>query len=171
VPTLAVNPSVISAGQRVTVTYRGTPGDTLSVWSKTQPATAYSRIGAVTLDANGVGSTSHAPHKSTRIMARSADGRASAQPLIQVRSVASINVRRVAARTFTFTGTVSPALSGRLVNLYRNGVLVAQGRTNGSGVYLIRKTLGAGTFDFSVRTANDTYNLGATSRTVRTRIS
>jgi hypothetical protein len=165
-----VSPTVINAGQRVTVTYRGTPGDTISVWSKTQPALMFSRIATVTLDANGFGSTSHAPHKNTRIAATSSDGKPSARPLIQVRSVASFNVRRVAVRTFTFTGTVSPALTGRLVSLYRNGVLVAQGRTSSSGVYVIRKTLAAGTFDFHVKTGNDTYNLGATSRTARIRI-
>jgi hypothetical protein len=54
------------------------------------------------------------------------------------------------------------------VNIYRNGVLVALGRTNASGVYAITATLARGTFDFRARTGNDAYNLPATSRTVRT---
>jgi hypothetical protein len=103
-------------------------------------------------------------------MATSSDGKASGQPLIQVRSLASLNARRDAARTFTFTGSVVPVLAGRLVSLYRNGLLIAQARTNSAGIYVMRKTLTAGTFDFQVRTANDTYNLGTTSRTARVRI-
>jgi hypothetical protein len=87
-----------------------------------------------------------------------------------VRSLASLNIHRDTVRTFTFTGTISPALTGRLVSLYRNGVLLAQARTNTSGVYVIRRTLAAGTFDFAVKTGNDTYNLGVSSRSIRNRI-
>ena len=61
-------------------------------------------------------------------------------------------------------------LNGRLVSLYRNGVLIAQARTNSAGVYTIRKTLAPGTFDFQLKTGNDTYNLGTTSRSARIRI-
>lgn len=162
-PTLSLAPSVISAGQRVTVTYYGTPGTTLQILSKTQPATAYSVIRSVTLDASGYGSTSHAPTKNTRIMAKTPGGLSSLQPLIQVRSVASLNAQRVSTRTYTFSGRVYPALNGRLVSLYRNGSLVAQARTDASGIYTVKRTLGAGTFSFQARTANDTYNLGTTS--------
>jgi hypothetical protein len=162
-PTVTLGQSIISAGQRVVVTYHGTPNTTLQILSKTQPATAYSVISAVALDADGVGSTSHAPTKNTRIMARTAGGLSSLQPLIQVRSVASINAKRVGVRTYTFTGRVYPALNGRLVSLYRNGALVAQGRTDASGIYTITKLLAKGTFSFQVRTANDTYNLGTSS--------
>lgn len=160
---MTLGSSIISAGQRVTVTYRGAPSTTLQIMSKTQPATAYSVIGAVALDANGIGSTSHAPSKNTRIMAKTAGGLASLQPLIQVRSVASINARRVGPRTYTFSGRVYPARTGRLVSLYRNRTLVAQARTNSSGVYALTKSLAAGQFTFQMRTANDTYNLGTTS--------
>jgi hypothetical protein len=162
-PTVALGSAVISAGQRVTVTYTGTPGSTLSILSKTQPATAYTRISSVTLDASGHGTTSHAPTKNTRIMARTASGLASGQPLIQVRSVASINARRVGVGAYTFSGRVYPARNGRLVSLYRNGTLVAQGHTDATGVYSITKKLARGTFSFLVRTGNDTYNLGTSS--------
>jgi hypothetical protein len=155
--------SIISAGQRVVVNYHGTPNTTLQILSKTQPATVYSVITAVALDAAGNGSTSHAPTKNTRIMARTAGGLSSLQPLIQVRSVASINAKRVGVRTYTFTGRVYPALNGRLVSLYRNGTLAAQARTNASGIYTLTKVFAKGTFSFQVRTANDTYNLGTTS--------
>jgi hypothetical protein len=158
--------SVISAGQHVTVTYRGTPNGAVQVLSKTQPATAYTVIATLTLDGNGLGTTSHAPQKNTRIMARTPSGLTSGQPLIQVQSVASINAARTAARTYSFTGRVYPALNQRLVSLYRNGVLIAQGRTDGSGIYRITKMLTAGNYGFFVRTVNDTYNLGATSRTM-----
>lgn len=168
-PTLSLSPSIINAGQRTTVTYQGKPNATLDIYSKTQPATDYSRIAAVTLDANGMGTSSHAPTKNTRILAKTASGLASTNPLIQVRSVASLSATRVGTRTFTFSGRVYPALSGRLVSLYRNGVLVAQARCASTGIYTMTKTLGAGTFSFQTKTANDTYNLGTTSplRSVR----
>jgi hypothetical protein len=168
---VALGSSVISAGQRVTVTYHGAPNTTLQILSKTQPATSYSVISAVALDAAGNGASTHAPTKNTRIMAQTAGGLASTQPLIQVRSVASLNAKRVGTRTYTFTGRVYPALNGRLVSLYRNGALVAQGRTNSSGIYTMTKTLGAGSFSFQVRTANDTYNLGTSSPAHTYRIS
>jgi hypothetical protein len=49
------------------------------------------------------------------------------------------------------------------VSLYRNGVLVAQGRSDASGVYRISRTLAAGTFTFQVRTPDDQHNLGTAS--------
>jgi hypothetical protein len=168
-PAVSVAPSVISAGQRMTVTYSGTPNSTLTVLSKTQPATDYSRITTVALDGSGYGTTSHAPTKNTRIMAQTANGLTSSQPLVQVRSVASFNAQRTAPRTYTLTGKVYPARDQRLVSVYRNGTLIAQGRTNSSGIYAIRKTLAPGTFNFQARTGDDTYNLGASSpaKTVR----
>jgi hypothetical protein len=171
-PSVRVSPAVIGAGERVTATYTGTPGSTIEVLSKTQPATGFSVIGRITLDGSGVGTTSHAPQKNTRITARTVEGAASAdQPLIQVRSVASLSARRAATRTYTFTGRVYPALANRLVSLYRNGGLVAQGRCDASGIYTITKALAGGTFSFYVRTSSDTYNVGTTSRTISVAIS
>lgn len=163
-PTVSVSPGVISAGETVTASYRGTPGATFDILSRTQPATVFSRIGSVTLDSNGVGFSSHRPQKNTRITARSAGGTVSdTQPIIAVRSVASFNVNRVGTRTVTFTGRVYPALNQRLVNVYRNGSLVAQARCDASGIYKVTRTLGGGTYTFQARTANDQYNLGTTS--------
>jgi hypothetical protein len=170
-PTVTLETAIISAGQHVTVDYHGAPNTTLRVLSKTQPATAYSVITSVALDSSGSGFTSHAPSKNTRIMAQTLGGLSSTQPLIQVRSVASLNAKRVGTRTYTFSGRVYPALNGRLVSLYRNGSLVAQARTNASGIYTVTRTLAAGTFSFQARTANDTYNLGTTSPAHTYRIS
>lgn len=86
-------------------------------------------------------------------------------------SIASVNARRVSTRLFTFSGTIPPAVGGRLVGLYRNGTLAAQSRTNMAGVYSTTKTLAGGTFTFYVKTPNDSYNLGATSRSLRVLIS
>lgn len=165
-PTVRLTASVISAGQRTTVEYQGAPGATLTILSKTQPATDYSVIGTVTLDGFGSGTSSHAPTKNTRIEARTDSGRYSAQPLIQVRSVASFNASRVSTRTYTFTGRVYPARDQRLVSIYRNGTLVAQTRCDASGIYNVTRTLAAGGYSFQSRTANDVYNLGTTSRTL-----
>jgi hypothetical protein len=169
-PTVSLGQTIISAGQRVVVTYHGTPNTTLRILSKTQPATAYSQITSVALDAAGVGTTSHAPQKNTRIMAQTQGGLASLQPLIQVRSVGSLNAARVGTRTYTFSGRVYPALANRLVSIYRNGTLVAQARCAASGIYTVTRTLGAGTFSFQAKTANDTYNLGTTSPAKSVRI-
>lgn len=164
-PTLSLNPATISAGQPTTVTYRGTPGSTVDILSRTQPATVFSKIGSVTLGSDGTGTSTHRPQKNTRITARTSSGQLSeTAPIIAVRSVASFNVSRVGTRTYTFTGRVYPALRNRLVNLYRNGTLVGQGRCDATGIYTITRTLGAGTFTFQVRTPNDQDNLGTTSR-------
>lgn len=171
-PTLALSPATISAGQTTVVTYRGTPGSTVDILSRTQPATLFSKIGTVTLGADGIGTSSHRPQKNTRITARTAAGQLSeTAPIIAVRSVASFNAKRVGTRTYTFTGRVYPALRNRLVNLYRNGVLAGQGRCDATGIYVITRTLGAGTFTFQVRTPNDQDNLGTTSRQLRVAIS
>jgi hypothetical protein len=77
-----------------------------------------------------------------------------------------MSIKHVGVHRYTFTGRVYPAHAQRLVSLYRNDVLIAQGRCDASGVYVITKTLAVGPFSFFVRTANDTYNLGATSREV-----
>jgi hypothetical protein len=170
-PTVTLGSSSISAGQQVTVTYHGAPNTTLKILSKTQPATAYSVITAVALDAAGNGASTHAPTKNTRIMAQTQGGLSSVQPLIQVRSVASLNAKRVGTKTYTFSGRAYPALNNRLVSIYRSGSLVAQARCNASGIYTVTRTLAAGTFSFQARTANDTYNLGATSPAHAYRIS
>jgi subtilisin family serine protease len=166
-PRVSLGAAVISAGQRVTVNYTGRPGTTIQILSRTQPATAFSVIGSVTLNASGFGSSSHAPQKNTRITARTIGGTPSPdQPLIQVRSVASFAVRHVAPATYTFSGRVYPAHVGRLVSLYRNDVLIAQARCDASGIYSLTKKLAVGPFSFYVRTPNDTYNLGTTSQEV-----
>jgi hypothetical protein len=171
-PSVSVFPAAVSAGQRVTVTYRGAPGAVVDVLSRTQPATTFSRIATITLDGTGTASTTHAPQKSTRLAARSASGELSAsQPVIAVRSVASLAVQRVGTRTYSFTGRVYPARDQRLVSLYRNGVLVAQGRSDAAGVYRIGRTLAAGTYGFQVRTSDDQHNLGTASPLRRALIS
>lgn len=163
-PTLSLSPTTVAAGQPTTVTYRGAPGTTLDILSRTQPATVFSKIGTVTLDSNGFGTSTHKPQKNTRITARTSSGRLSEfAPLIAVRSVASFNAQRVGTRTYAFTGRVYPALNNRLVNIYRNGSLVAQARSDATGIYRVTRTLGAGTFTFQARTPNDTYNLGTSS--------
>lgn len=167
---VAVAPGTLDAGQRTTVSYRGTPGARLSILARTQPATVFTRIGTVLLDAEGRATSSHRPQRDTRITAAAADGTLAAQqPLILVRSVGSLTATRSAGRSVTFTGRVYPARAGRLVNVYRNGTLAAQGRTDASGIYRIVRALPAGTWRVEARTPDDTYNLGTVTptRTVR----
>lgn len=169
-PTVALSPSVISAGQTVTVTYSGTPNTRIQVLSRTQPSVNFTQIASLMLDSSGFASSMHKPQRNTRITARAEGGPLSANaPLVEVRSVASLNATRTGTRLFRFTGRVYPARDQRVVSLYRNGVLVAQGRCDATGVYVINKTLAAGTFNFLVRTTSDSYNVGSTgpARSIR----
>jgi len=166
-PSVYLDRSTISAGERTSVQYQGQPGETLTILSKTQPATGYSAIGTVTLDAAGFGTSTHAPTKNTRIEAMTAGGLVSGQPLIQVRSVASFTASRVGVGSYSFTGRVYPARSQRLVSIYRYGALFAQARCDASGIYQVTSRLAPGTYAFESRTSSDTYNLGATSRSVQ----
>ncbi|MCW2606842.1 MAG: hypothetical protein JWO60_1535, partial [Frankiales bacterium] len=166
-PVVTVSPQVISAGEQITASYRGAPGETLTVLSKTQPATAFSAIRTVTLDATGRATTTHRPQRNTRLTARRADGTTtSVQPLVQVRSVASLSARRTGPRTYRFTGRVYPARDQRVVSLYRAGRLAGQGRTGPDGVYAVVLRLPAGPSQVQARTGDDTYNLGSRSRTL-----
>ena len=155
------------------MSYLGTPGATLEVLARTQPATTFTVIRRLLLDGNGRALSTHRPHRNTRLTVRDVSGpaiNATTEPLVRVRSTASINTRRVGVRTFELSGTVSPAVSGRLVRVYRDGVVVAQGRTASDGVYRITRTLAAGTSTFSVKTPDDVYNVGAQSRSVSLRV-
>jgi subtilisin family serine protease len=168
IPRLTLSTSAISAGESVHVYYTGEPDTIIEIFSRTQPATDFSRIGSVHLDQYGRGSSSHKPQKNTRITAKSAGGRMSdTAPIIAVRTVASFNARRVATNTYTFTGRVYPALNQRAVYLYRDGVFVGVGRCDASGIYSITRTLGGGTYTFEVRTRDDMHNLGTNSRKLR----
>lgn len=53
-----------------------------------------------------------------------------------------------------------------MVSLYRNGRLLAPGRSRADGLYVITRTLPAGQSSYLARTGDDTYDLGATSRTL-----
>jgi uncharacterized protein YkwD len=175
-PRISTSPSIIAAGELVTVFHVGTPGATIDVYSRTQPATEFSRIATTTLDASGRGSTTHKPQKNTRMWAKDVtDGNrhveAGSQPLIAVRSVASLGVRRIVGRTYEFTGRVYPARDQRIVSVYLDGRIRAQGRTDATGVYRIRRTLPAGSYDGYTRSGDDTYNVGATSPRVVLRVS
>lgn len=158
---VSVSPSVVVAGQRVVATYSGPPGTVVDVMSRTQPATAFSRITTITLDESGRATTSHAPQKTTRLVARVGGRESSAQPLILVQSVASLRLERTGPQTYAFTGRVYPALANRLVNVYRGGVLLAQARCDAAGVYRVTSRLARGTYTFETRTPNDTHNVGA----------
>ena len=61
------------------------------------------------------------------------------------------------------TGKVYPARPGRIVSVYRDGRLAAQGRGDASGVYRITTRFPSGDATLQVRTGDDTYNLGAAS--------
>lgn len=165
-PGLTLSPATISAGDVVTARWTGRPGQVVEILSRTQPATAFSVIRTITLDGAGQASTTHRPQRNTRLTGRTQGATArGVEPIIAVRSVASFNANRVGTRTYSFTGRVYPALTDRLVNVYRNGVLVAQARSDAGGIYEVRRTLAAGTFAFQARTPDDQYNLGTTSPT------
>lgn len=173
-PRLTLGATRIAAGDTVAVHYAGAPGATIDVYSRTQPSLEFTRIRTITLDSFGRGHTLHKPQKNTRMWAKDVTHGTGTdavnQPLIEVRTVTSINVQRVGTRTYRFYGKVYPARDQRVVSVYLNGKLAAQGRNDASGVYSITRTFPAGTFTFWTRTGNDTYNLGSQSRSVSVRI-
>jgi hypothetical protein len=166
-PIIVAFPSSITAGDRTALTYVGEPGTRLELLAKTPPATQFRVIGSVLLDGHGLARSIHAPQRNTRLMARAPDGLLSDALLVTVHSVASLNVARLPARTLTIAGRVLPARPGRLVSIYRDGILLAQTRTDDRGVYRLTRRLPPGAYDLSARTGDDTWNLGATSRTLQ----
>lgn len=174
-PRISLETTRISAGDEVLVSYVGTPGATIDVYSRTQPATEFTRIRTVVLDSNGRAATLHKPQKNTRMWAEDVTDDAAVgspdQPLIAVRTAASINAKRIAPRTYEFFGRVYPARDQRVVSIYLNGRIAAQGRSDATGIYRITRTFtGTDTFNFYERTGDDTYNLGSQSRTLSVRI-
>ena len=166
-PGVTVSPATISAGKPVTARWTGRPGQVVEVLSRTQPATAFSVIRTITLDASGQATTTHLPQRNTRLTGRTASTSVTgAAPLISVRSVASMRVEGDGDGRQIVTGKVYPARPGRVVSVYRNGKLYVQGRNDASGVYRIATRLPAGDVTLQVRTGDDTYNLGASSEAV-----
>lgn len=163
VPTLAIISAAIEAGEHTDVLFLGEPGQTLRIWSKTQPALIYSLIRTIVLDDSGINTSSFAPTRNTRLLAKTDTGLTSAAPLIQVGSRISLNVKRIGTRNYNFSGRVYPARTGRLVSVYRDLVLCAQARTNALGVYSVNKAMASGFSLFNARTGSDTYNGGSDS--------
>jgi hypothetical protein len=162
-PTVDIISGAIEAGEHTDVLFFGDPGQTLHIWSKTQPALAYSLIRTIVLDDSGMNMSSFAPTRNTRLLAKTDGGLTSPAPLIQVGSRISLNVKRIGTRSYNFSGRVYPARVGRLVSVYRDLVLCAQARTNATGVYSVNKTMASGFSFFSAHSGSDTYNLGSDS--------
>jgi hypothetical protein len=169
-PMIIAFPSTITAGDRTSVIYLGDPGETLELLAKTAPASVFHVIGSVRLDSHGLARSSHAPQRNTQLMARAPDGLLSDPQPVDVRAVASLHVARVASRTLAISGSVLPARAGRLVSIYRDGILLVQTRTDFSGVYRLTRRMPPGGYDLSARTGDDAWNLGGTSRTLQVRV-
>jgi hypothetical protein len=167
-PATLTTPTEITYGSAALVTVRATPGgpscctptrvrrrSTAPCGRASSPVTARSP-GRCCRPAN------------TRLYAQENGCAAGPSAVTAVRSIASINARRLGTRLYSFYGSVQPRRPGQVVSLYRRtaagDVLTSQARTDSNGVWSItRQFTGSGEFGFYARTGNDLVNLGGTS--------
>ena len=168
-PASLLAPSEISYGMAGEVLVRATPGRTVLLYAYTRPSTEYRAVRTGTVGPDGTITWAVRPPGNTRMYAQESGCQMSASVVTAVRSLASINARRLDVRLYTFYGSVQPRRTGQVVSLYRRtstggDVLTAQARTDANGVWTVtRRFTGSGRFGFLARTGNDLVNLGATS--------
>ncbi len=148
-----------TAGQPVEVTVTGTPGEPVSLSGYSRPGTVGQVIGTGTLQPDGTARFVVQPATSSRYWAQQGECPVSTPSVLQVTTEPTLD----AAPGPVFTGTVLPARSGVLVNLYRRSerglVLAAQTRTRADGTYRVtRRFLSSGRHVFVVRTGADANN-------------
>lgn len=167
-PAAVFAPTEIRYGSTGIVTVRATPGRTVVLYAYTRPSTEYRAVRTAPTAADGFVAWEVRPPGNTRFYAQEGSCAVSPSVVTGVRSVASINARRLGTRLYWFYGSIQPRRAGQLVSLYRRtaggDVLTSQVRTDANGVWsLTRQFTGSGRFGFVARTGNDLVNLGASS--------
>lgn len=169
VPSLSVSPFRVKFGQTANVTIHGTPGAVVDLYiRKYQGSFTKIRSGLV-LDGSGQTVVATKPDMNLRFQAFDrtvAQGSSigGSDGLMTVEKYISINVQRVSAGRYTFTGSINPTHPGASVNIYRNGALWRSGITvNSSRVYSYTANLPGGTHNFQVRTGTSGYNNASAS--------
>jgi hypothetical protein len=177
VPSVDVQPYVVTYGQSATVIITGTPGATVDLYArKYQGQLAKIRDGLV-LDGSGRVSVVTRPDMNLRFQARDrtvaeASSTAGTSGLMTVQKYVSLTARRDGTRRFTFTGSINPLHPGATVSLFRNGQVLRSGiPVSSARVYSYTATLPAGTATFQVRTGSTGWNAASASPARSVRIS
>ena len=186
VPAKPATPS-ITARRTPVVPHRGAavltgtaqPGTKVTLYGRTAGA-PYRFLRSTVVDGSGAYSFTVYPHASMRFYVQSAlNGQSvdSASTVVSVRAAVSQAVNRVGAKTYRFSGRVSPAQRGTLVQVFYaapggGSVLAATARTTSDGTWsLTRRFTGAGTFSFFTRTATNNVTVGGISPVQRITIN
>lgn len=171
VPALTVSPSLVKFGQTANVTISGSPGATVDLYTrKFQGEFTKIRDGLV-LDSHGRTVVATKPDINLRFQAvdRTVEQGSSiggADGLMKVEKFISLNIQKVSAGRYTFTGSINPTHPGATVNLYRNGTLWRSGLSvNSFRVYSLTANLASGTQTFQARTGTSGYNNASASPT------
>lgn len=175
VPSLTVVPFVVKFGQTANVTIEGTPGATVDLFIRKFGGSFIKIRDGLVLDSAGRITVPTRPDQNLRFQAfdRTVEQGSSVggtSGLMTVEKYISINVQRVSASRYTFTGSINPSHPGASVSLFRNGALLRSGiPVNSSRVYSFTTNLAAGTYNFQVRTGTTGYNnaSGSPTRSVR----
>ena len=177
VPSLQINPYVVRFGQPAYVTISGSPGATVDLYLRKYLGEFTKIRDGLVLDGNGQAVVATRPDMNLRFQARDrtveqGSSLAGADGLMTVEKNISINVVRVSALRYTFSGSINPAHPGATVSLFRNGSLLRSGiPVNSSRVYSVTTNFAPGTFSFEVRTGANAYNNASVSPTRSLRIA
>ena len=155
-PTVSVSENDAVAGQRLTVSGTATPYSQVVI-DRALPGQGYRALSSVWATGSGRYSATFTVVSSATYRARAANGLASAGRYVSVESRMTLGAKRAAARTYTLSGTVYPAVSGQVV-------AVQVRRPNGTYAGLARvRTDRAGHWSFTHRYAARTYTFRAVS--------
>ena len=162
--------TLVKPGISHTLQFGGHQDDPMIISMRTAPSTTYRKV-ATLVNRDGKPSINWAmpgrPTRNTYVMATTGNG--AGKPLeLKVESTATFagGLVKGKARSVRFTGTVVPALNGRLVRLFRNDQPVASARTNASGAYVLTAKVPPGVGYFEAVTKDDVYNAGTISREI-----
>jgi hypothetical protein len=176
-PRLTVAPSLLRYGATADVLVTGTAGAVVDLYSRKYPQTAYTKIrDGLVLDGAGQVHVPTRPDVNLRFLARDrtlahASSTSGTDGLVTVQKAISLGIARTGTRTYRFSGSVRPIISGTTVGVYRNGVLLRSGiPVSSTGGYSWTGTLAGGTYGFQTRTGTSGYNAASTSPTYSVRI-
>jgi hypothetical protein len=176
VPSISVNPYVVTFGQIAYVTIKGTPGATVDLYTRKYLGSFAKIRDGLVLDSTGRTVVATRPDVNLRFLAKdrtlaSGSSISGTNGLMTVRKSVSLAVTRVGTRTYRFAGTINPMNPGATVSVYRGSTLVKSGiPVSSARTYSFTTLLPVGTFAFQTRSAASGYSAASTSPVRSTRI-
>jgi hypothetical protein len=144
---LGASPSVshtsyaLTSGQRLTVTGLARPGSKVTL-ERSLPGQAFRTLATLTASSSGRYSYSYVASSTATFRARTGGGPPSDAQTAEVASRVTSAARRNAARTYTLSGSVSPAVANQLVRVYQKSgnsyTLIGSDRTDSRGRWTTR---------------------------------